>query len=280
MRLAILFFILLGLQITAFAFSDVNKVIGRNNLVAVDADATNIPLKYRPLLGGFSSIELVEIYSNGDTNVSIGCTGTHIGNGYVLTAGHCFLSNNQTIENGNCEFYRKDPLVGEMHMKVGSIRWGHREGKEPDSVSQCEKIVFAQKYDSGLDFAIVKVTPVPDVVVQMNLKYPTVPGELITVFSHYQGLPLYWSRRCQVESSEYPGISNEFVRHKCDTEIGSSGASMIDVNNLKIVGIHNGGILDSDQNGVPLKSRTGMNYGTSLLMEPLLKKLLELGFTP
>lgn len=281
MRLVLLFFILLILQISAFAVEETDKVIGRNNLVAVNAEGTNVPIKYRRLLGGFASLELTEIYSNGETNSSIECTVTHIGNGYVLTAGHCFLSNNTSIENGDCEFYKKDPLVGQMHMKVGAIRWGHREGKEPDLVSKCESIVYALKNDqSGADFAILKVSPEPETVVKMDLKNRSELGDSITLFSHFQGLPLYWSRICKVESAEYKGIANEFIRHKCDTEVGSSGASMIDIESLSIVGIHDGGILDSDENGVPLKQRTGMNYGTSLMTEPLHQQLLKLGFKP
>ena len=99
MRLIFLLFILLLLQISVFATEEAAKVIGRNNLVSVNSDGSNIPMKYRHLLSSFSSIEFTEIYSNGDTNPSVGCTGTHIGRGYVLTAGHCFLSEDSMIEN-------------------------------------------------------------------------------------------------------------------------------------------------------------------------------------
>ena len=54
-----------------------SKIIGTNDLIAVNALATNIPLKYKALVNAFGLM-------------SMSCTATHIGNGYVLTAGHCF----------------------------------------------------------------------------------------------------------------------------------------------------------------------------------------------
>lgn len=274
-----IFSVVLSMAILAQARSqEPLKIIGRNNLVTVKADASNIPIKYRGLVDGISAIEFVEKYSNGDINGYIGCTGTHIGNGYVITAGHCFVSDDSVVEKGSCSFVKKDPLVGNMNLTIGEVRWGYRQGQPSVLVSRCEEIVYAKKSEDGSDFGIMKVSPAPEVVIPIEMNLTPKVGDILTVFSHADGEPLHWSQRCQVESDTYPGISNNFLRHKCDTTIGSSGAALIDIRTLKIVGIHDGGILDTDEFGIPFKQRTGMNYGTYIQYCSLQEKLKELGF--
>ncbi len=225
----------------ALAFQP-NKIIGNNELIAVNSEATNIPLKYKKLVNAFGLL-------------SMSCTATHIGNGYVLTAGHCFWVGSDLAMDLPCDGV--------------TIEWGLRQGLAPYMKSQCERVVYAQRSTTS-DFAILKVDPVPDVAVGVELFRTAVAGDSVTIFSHPEQLPLHWSNVCSIESQLDPKLAPGTLQHKCDTNPGSSGATIIDVNTNKIVGIHNGG--RSPSAGV------GMNYGTFLTNESLLTALRQLGF--
>ena len=67
----------------------IEKIIGDNDLIAVDSTGSNIPERYHNLLNAFG-------------RMSMGCTATHIGNGYVLTAGHCFYASAEPERDAEC----------------------------------------------------------------------------------------------------------------------------------------------------------------------------------
>lgn len=222
--------------------SDIEKIIGKNDLVAVDAQAGNIPFRYRSIVNAFGQIKM-------------GCTATHIGQGYVLTAGHCFYAGETPVKNQPC----------------GSdfdVEWGKREGVEPYLVSKCVKLIIAQRNDK-MDYALYKVDKVPTVSVKANLKARAKLGDRITIFSHPEMLPLRWSKFCRVERVMSSGFPLALIHHVCDTNPGSSGATIIDVNTLQVIGIHDGG---RAYNGV------GYNYGTYFVDTPLDETLTKLGY--
>lgn len=227
----------------AFAANDINKIIGENDLVAVKQDASNIPFRYRELVDAFGMM-------------SMGCTATHIGNGYVLTAGHCFWAPRTMVNNTSCE--------GE------TISWGMRDAETPYLVSQCETVIAAQHSDSA-DFAIVKVSPIPLVAIAPDMQRRAATGDTVTIFSHPDEMPLQWSKLCGVEYARNPELPPDFLEHKCDTNPGSSGATILNVLTLKVIGIHDGGVVN-DETGV------GMNYGTYIMDSPLYEQLKQLGF--
>lgn len=228
-------------SLSSFAYNP-DKIIGENDLVAVNADASNIPLKYKSILNAFGLM-------------SMGCTATHIGNGYVITAGHCF--------------WAPEELSKDLPCSDTTIEWGKREGLSAYMKSVCESVLFAQK-NSVNDFAILKVSPVPDAFVNVELIRKARVGDNITVFSHPEDLSLRWSKICTVESQLDRTISPETLRHNCDTNPGSSGATIIDAATNKIVGIHNGGRTTSP--GI------GINYGTFLTNPEVVDSLRALGF--
>lgn len=244
MNSSALIFFIVTFVITSFspASFDQSKIIGENDLVAVNADGSNIPLKYKDLINAFGLM-------------SMGCTATHIGNGYVLTAGHCFWASANLTKDIACSDV--------------TIEWGVRTGISPYLKSTCEKVIFAQK-NSTNDFAIIKVSPTPDVAIKVELVRKAVAGDLITIFSHPEDLPLRWSKTCVVESQLDPKLSADTLQHICDTNPGSSGATIIDASTNKIVGIHNGGRSSSPG--------TGMNYGTFITNKEVSNALKDLGF--
>lgn len=241
MRRIVIFFILL-LSLNCWSHFFPIRVIGENDLTPANPDAPNIPEKYKKL-----------IYAVGF--IDSGCTVTHIGNGYALSAGHCFWSPPKLTENVNCDDIK--------------IQWGFFENAPAYMVSRCEMILFEQR-NSVNDFAIIKVSPIPKTYVEIELNRKAQQGDDITIFSHPNQKPLHWSKNCIVEKVLSNLFSPETLQHKCDTEPGSSGAAILDVNTLKIVGIHNGGRTEGQVDG--------MNYGTYMTNDELLQSLHKLGF--
>ena len=226
---------------SALVADSLDKVFGDNDLVAVSEDGSNIPLRYKKILNAF-----------GQTSES--CTATHIGRGYVLTAGHCFWAPPEMIRHTKCSDTQ--------------VSWGLRGEQKPYLVSQCEEIVAAQRSFAG-DFAILKVSPVPETFIPVELKRRAAIGDSLTVFSHPDELALHWSKHCGVERPTDPFLPVTSLKHQCDTNPGSSGATLLNLVTLKVVGIHDGGYIE---NG------TGMNYGSFIMDSPLLDVLKELGF--
>jgi V8-like Glu-specific endopeptidase len=242
-------FLVLAAVLTVFgaaahADNEVEKIIGKDQLVAVDADATNIPKKFQKLVDAFGII-------------SMGCTATHIGNGYVLTAGHCFDAYPTLSHNLDCSDV--------------TVAWGVREGKEAYMTSNCEKVIAAQQDDVN-DFAIFKVSPVPPASVKVDLSAKITQGDRVTLFSHPEELPLRWSKYCVVQSKLDPMFSPDTLQHKCDTNPGSSGATILDAFTGMVVGIHDGGYLSN-----PTR-HFGVNYGTYVTNQPVSDELKALGF--
>lgn len=232
----LLFLFLCG-SLPAWADFFPNRIIGEDNSIVVSADGSNLPVAMVSLVDAFG-------WSN------FRCTMTHIGQGYVLTAGHCFEAKKELTRDIECQ----DALV----------KWGYRQGTEVYLESKCEKIVAMQN-DARIDFALIKVFPIPHAYVSVDLN-PISTNLKTTLFSHPRGLPLRWAQYCNIENaglSSGPGTA--IFHHQCDTEGGSSGAVLIDAATLKIVGIHNGRVLET-------------NYGSFVHQDPLVEILKELGF--
>ena len=233
--------VVMGSQ-TVKADSDIEKIIGKDDLIAVNAEATNVPAKFKSLVDAFGKL-------------GMGCTATHIGDGYVLTAGHCFWAGPTPIENQDCAGAENE------------IQWGYREGKEPYLTSKCEKIIMAQRTEK-MDYALLKVSPVPPVAIKADLYKRAKVGEKVTIFSHPEELPLRWSQSCKIQKVQDADFDPALIHHICDTNPGSSGATIINYYTLKVVGIHDGG--KADGNG------GGLNYGTYIYDTPLRKIIKDL----
>jgi V8-like Glu-specific endopeptidase len=207
---------------------EAEKIIGANDLVSVIEDGANIPAKYAPLIDGFGRL-------------SNGCTATHLGNGLAITAGHCFRSPSTRRDNHPCGSY--------------SVKWGFRKDKAPYMVSQCQ-IVLAGEQNRDRDYAIFVVRPIPPVSVAITSKARPALNQSITIFSHPRSRPLEWSQTCTVQPNTNGPYGVDMFTHQCDTEGGSSGASILDDETLKVIGIHDGG-------------RVPWNYATYLADTPI-----------
>jgi V8-like Glu-specific endopeptidase len=206
-------------------------IVGANDLTPVGENGIQVPEKYRGIINAFGL-------------VSMGCTATHIGNGFAITAGHCFqrhMSAEKT-ENAPC--------------KETSIQWGFRKIAPPAFESQCE-LIIASEWSHFRDFAVIKLNNVPPVFVPMDLSSRPQLNTKITIFGYPLGRPLQWSKTCAILPPVL-GRGVEQFSHECDTEPGSSGSAILDDTSLKIIGIHNGFAVPS-------------NYGTYLVGTPVEK---------
>ncbi len=207
-----------------------SKIIGINPLVPVKVDGSNIPEALRPTLDAFG---LVAVGNSG------ACSGTHIGNGYVLTAGHCFIDGDGpgVLSNEACA--------------TTKLYWGYRGSPATGTpkplvtlVSKCVKIVHAELNDDR-DYALLQVDQMPASSIPVAVEPArTTAGTPITIFGYPMGRPLEWSQFCSIQRSTVVGAPFDLpsrMAHQCDTQHGNSGSSMLAQGangGLKVVGIH------------------------------------------
>jgi V8-like Glu-specific endopeptidase len=204
--------------------SHTNKVIGSNELTPVNDDKMNIPETLRELPDAIGLL-------------GIGCTVTHIGDGLVLTAGHCIPQEKRI----------SDECLAKVYPKM-TIRWNYRSGTTEFAESNCLRIVSTE-LSSSHDFALLRVDNPPKASVRVELNERPDAGEQITVFAHPRKRPLEWSQFCTLAvlpkdhmTDLTPKDRKSIFAHQCDTEQGSSGAAIFSANSLKIIGVHHGGV--------------------------------------
>ena len=271
--------ILLLSLITFSKISEPQKIIEENDLLIVSQDAKNIPLKYQKIINAVGNIMYNENDENGNFKTAIyDCTGTHLGGGYVLTAGHCVGASSKLTASNNCHFISGEGPFETPDIIIKTVDFGYRENAVPIMKSDCQEIIAALKDpETGFDFAILKVSPYPAEFILPDMIRRAAMGDTISIFSHPKGDVLHWSKTCGIERILHPDILTSIIQHQCDTMSGSSGAAIMNALSLKIVGVHGGGLNDLDNaTGMPLK--TGMNYGTYVLSSPLYNELKKLGF--
>ncbi|MFZ9521441.1 MAG: trypsin-like serine peptidase [Silvanigrellaceae bacterium] len=200
------------------------KIIGENDLKPVVRDGTNLPENLRGLIGAFGMLE-------------VGCTVTHIGDGLILTAGHCVPQDKAP----------SDACLATTYPKM-TVRWNYLEGESNFQTSQCVKLVSSELSQS-LDYAILEVDNPPRVKLDVELNQRPGPGSQITTFGYPRKRPLEWSGFCIVAvlpTESFVDVSEEdrkhIFAHQCDTEQGQSGAAILDAKTLEIIGVHHGGI--------------------------------------
>lgn len=186
------------------------RIIGAHDLVSVDANGENLPERLRGILDAIGQL-------------STGCTAVHIGNGFVLTAGHCIAVSPRS-SSGSCR------LVG--------VVWGNRIGNLKRSVSKCET-VLARNYNAAADYALLKVSTPPEAALTPDFQISNSSARL-TMLSFPRMRPLEWSGFCGSSEHSNPDLRDRKFLHSCDSEGGSSGAPLIDEKSLKIIGIHSG----------------------------------------
>lgn len=246
--------ILMVLVLSSFVYAD-DQIIGDNNLVLVKQDLSNVPLRFKKILPAIGRL-------------SSGCTVTHIGNNMAITAGHCFWQtfyDNLVYQNEDCS--------------TDTVEWMKLDQSQPNLVSQCLKIISTQRDElAGIDYALILLDKAPTVVVPMDFRTSSkrLLGREITLFSYPDESALSWSGFCQISKPDEQHLS-KLLTHQCDTLAGSSGAPLIDVKTLKIVGLHISGDTNPfDASAPPPRFNIGHYLSTSPLKNLLKPKTVVL----
>lgn len=229
--------------------SSLKRIIGQNDYVEVADDANNIPENLR------SIADAVGILSEG-------CTATHLGGGYVLTAGHCVLP----------LLYEDDEFPQYNIPCDQTISWGYRSSHQPTLVGKCEKFVTGER-NSRNDWAILKVDRFPEAKVAIDQSVDPVSGTQLTLFSHPKHQSLTWSQFCRWDNFEkVRAASPTGFSFDCDLEPGSSGGALIRVDTGKIVG----NVLGSGFEGAPSHNIPSeeYNYGQRATSIPKIEDII------
>lgn len=237
----------------------IERIIGHSDFLPVYENegslepAKRLPDVLRRAIGAFGYI-------------TVGCTGTHIGGGIVLTAGHCIMGgpSDAIIEQGQCPddfsirwnyIYKKPTGTGILPAPVSSKKWVE---------SDCVRVEYAE-WSTVRDIAVVRFDSPPSISMGFNADAQAPVGTLITLLSFPEAQPLTWTPRCEISvASNVSWMNldpNSCFTHQCDTLTGSSGAAVIRLDTWEIIGIHDGGRITEKRNGMDY----GWNYGTFLL---------------
>ena len=101
--------------------------------------------------------------SNSIGHIALGCTATHIGDGLVITAGHC-------ITDLTCEDEKYD------------ITWNFRSNNfDGQLVSKCAKIVVSENHFNG-DYAVLRYETYPEQSLKIDLDQQLQYGDKLTIF--------------------------------------------------------------------------------------------------
>lgn len=229
-------------QVTRHVITNSHRiVIGQSNTKLVDANMVNIPFKYRDIA---ESVGLM----------SMGCTGTHIGNGLVISAGHCFEAGKIARYRSTCDGIQ--------------VFWNVREGRQPSGVSNCRQLLVLE-LNNQKDYALFRVDNPPRTSVKIRTVGRPPLGTRVTIFSHPFRNPLIWSGTCEITRALNFRLPTQAIHHTCDTNIGSSGAAIVDSVSLEVVGIHGGGVS---------QGLSGANYATYIDWTYIPAVLQRLGY--
>lgn len=232
---------------------DPNRIIGVNDFVLVKTDLSNIPLKFRSSMAAIGKL-------------SSGCTVTHIGQGYAVTAGHCFW---QT-------FFDEELKLNET-CSTETITWAWTEGSHNNKTSQCLEVIAMQRSETeNLDFAIMKISDAPAAQVDIEWKKKPKAGSFVTIFSYPEEAPLSWSKSCRIKKITGKDVLPGLMHHVCDTLTGSSGAAVLDVITGKIVGLHKAGDGETLEDGTTTPAVE--NYAMYITQSPMKNLLIKSGY--
>ncbi|MEI8026807.1 MAG: trypsin-like peptidase domain-containing protein [Pseudomonadota bacterium] len=185
-------------------------IIGNDDFVAVNSDGSNIPEEYRSLIRATGYLDS-------------GCTVTHIGNGLVLTAGHCLAPN---------EIFPNDP---EQCLPGRSIQFGIFKDGITGPKATCIKRLYAQ-LNNTRDVALLHADKFPSEKVDVEIDSTPAPETQITLFGHPDGRPLQWSKYCSLIVLKYCNTKDAFG-FLCDSLPGSSGSLLLSADKSRPLGI-------------------------------------------
>ena len=159
-----------------------------------------------------------------------GCTAFYIGDGLVVTDGHC-------LHGKPAQGVTLDPLTdlncGEMSVKLGWVF-----GRDDSSSHRCTRIVSylfssQEKYGSAGDYdiAVLKIDGVPTTKIALSDEV-VMAGDKVAVLHHAGQKPMQY-QECSVLSTSAP----HWITTDCELGGGASGAPVISLKTNSVIGI-------------------------------------------
>ncbi|WP_323769252.1 serine protease [Antarctobacter sp.] len=173
----------------------------------------------RRLARAIGRVDLLEKTDRGGREL-VTCTGAILPGGWVLTNHHCI------------------PEDGPHKLLAASILTGYLVQGAKDTQRYTLSVDPAD-WHSALDFSLVRMTNAPADILPLLIEDVAVdPGDPLMVIHHPLGRPQVMTRfRCFATAQQEDGA---ILRHRCDTQPGSSGSILFD-RELRAVALHHSG---------------------------------------
>lgn len=207
--------------------------------------------RYRKLSEPIGRIEILMEKPDGKRGVSF-CTGTLISPRYVLTNNHCIPGQ-------------------KFRVLRAQIRFGYLTRQSKGQVFPLAIQPVETRRD--LDYAIVQVGGNPaDYYGYIKIRArPAEAGEEFFIIHHPLGQPKRLTRKdCRAAPGGH--FRKQLLRHRCDTEGGSSGSLIFSDISLNLVGLHFAGGLNAND---PNSSNHAIRISFLIQHSPILKALSQ-----
>jgi hypothetical protein len=192
-------------------------------------------------VGGYWSVpELVRQLSSATGRLHEGtewCTCGHLGNGFVLTAGHCMPPNLRNL----AEKDGPKPLPELWFIEWRAVHVEQAGGGlkvEPTSVSTGLELItsaFDESATPAVDYAVLRVKNAPEARYRLAAAAPQLPSRITALHSRNPNLEY------ATGSVEALVQGRPFMQHTCDLQAHSSGALVLD-RELRVFAIHSGDV--------------------------------------
>lgn len=171
--------------------------------------SSTAPKNHAATLSDLSSVGLLEVFPFKDKKKSIRCTAFHVGNGYVVTAGHCFL--------------------GAMACNKAQVWFGLNSDIGARLPSKCTEVVWNRPQERDNDLAIFKVDFAPQAFLELSQVAMPQP---VTQISYNDKLGVHQTENCLVQVG---AVSDAFGRLRrqhslftnCESGVYGHGAPLL-----------------------------------------------------
>ncbi|SMX38739.1 trypsin-like serine peptidase [Maliponia aquimaris] len=179
----------------------------------------------RRIAGAIGRLDLLQRNPDGSRGL-VTCTGAILPGGWVLTNHHCI------------------PQDGDSQLLAASILTGYLT--QGDTGTHRYTLSLApQDWHKVLDFSLVRMTDLPADILPLMIEDVEVdPGDSLMVIHHPLGKPQVMTRfRCFATRDQ---DGSPILRHRCDTQPGSSGSILFDRALHPVALHHSGGMTPND----------------------------------